>query len=522
VGNHHRSPRPAARRGLQVDLAFNPFEPRDRKGRWTDTAISNAWIEGGDIFRKIKAGDREVAGAFDAMLKRQPRSSGPLYRGTTTPGAGNLQPGTILERPRPWSSTSNLTSAVRYGQSKESDTPTIYRINTRSARVLPGQDRPGTMREAVIPPGRFRVTGVTTEPLPQGSRMRALHPNAAKSATVIDLEDVTGTDDRSFVAQVTKTFAPSKPAKHRGRLVPEFSFSTVDLAFNPKEPRDERGRWTRALSYGLDVDGPKFRAIGARLDGLIDRAKSQGLDTETLYRGKTPGRYSRQRAALHREIVRKVLREAEREGVPKDRKAVVTGGLGGSGKGYNLEKYEQETGAKMLHVDPDAMKEELLRRGAVPEVKGLHGLEMAALLHEESSHLSKMLLARASAEGYNLASDTTMASYDSAAKRVQSLRDQGYTVSGMFSDIPIEESVKSAAARYLNGRGTDLGGRYVAPRIIRANAPSQEQASLGYWSQNRAVFERLKANGLFDGGTRRYQRNTAQSNAVLAEQTGGF
>jgi hypothetical protein len=87
-----------------------------------------------------------------------------------------------------------------------------------------------------------------------------------------------------------------------------------------------------------------------------------------------------------------------------------------------------------------------------------------------------------------------MASPGSVQKRIDKLTAAGYgNVHGMFVDIPVETSVNRAMSRYRRGMeshrsGTGIGGRYVPPDIIRANADPTGQ----YQSANRGTFETLK------------------------------
>jgi predicted ABC-type ATPase len=88
--------------------------------------------------------------------------------------------------------------------------------------------------------------------------------------------------------------------------------------------------------------------------------------------------------------------------------------------------------------------------------------------------------------------DITMSSKSSAAKRIQQLRDAGYSnIEGVFVHIPVDKSVERAEARHRRGledyrNGEGLGGRYVPPDVIRANADPT------WGSVNRGVFEELR------------------------------
>lgn len=119
-------------------------------------------------------------------------------------------------------------------------------------------------------------------------------------------------------------------------------------------------------------------------------------------------------------------------------------------------------------------------------------MEASGLVHEESSHIARMLAGRALADGKNVIWDVTLSTAKSAAGRVEELRAAGYQdVQGIFVDIPIETSVARAVARHRRGHdlylaGEGLGGRYVSDDIIRS------QADPDHGSANRGAFENIK------------------------------
>ena len=77
-------------------------------------------------------------------------------------------------------------------------------------------------------------------------------------------------------------------------------------------------------------------------------------------------------------------------------------------------------------INPDNIKEHMARRGLIPAVDGLTPMETADLVHEESSHIAKRPARRAQADGKNVIWDFTLAKADSAERRIDSLRADGY------------------------------------------------------------------------------------------------
>lgn len=261
--------------------------------------------------------------------------------------------------------------------------------------------------------------------------------------------------------------------------------------------------------------GPKAPAAGGifdkevpsrRLEPLTDReyaehtgriesklsdslARGEGTDVRhTLNLERTI--WDPDRAEIHQQIVDDLYSAAAE--VPNDGQAIVAGGLGGAGKSTTLEDHADIDRSSYLTINPDDIKESLAKRDMVPPVEGLAPMERSALVHEESSAIARSLADRAYADRKNVIWDITMSSKPSTARRVQQLREAGYTnIEGIFVHIPVATSVERAQERHRRGledyrNGEGLGGRYVPPDVIRANADAT------WGSVNRSVFEDLK------------------------------
>jgi predicted kinase len=248
---------------------------------------------------------------------------------------------------------------------------------------------------------------------------------------------------------------------------------------------------------------PEWADHRAEVPLLIADAQDRGLATERQFTvDPDQTRWTRDRRQLHNEIVDAFLDEASR--VPNDHKAIVAGGLAGAGKTTVLADHAGIDRSQYLTINPDAIKEEMARRGMIPEVAGLSPMEASDLVHPESSHIAKQLAARATAEGKNLIWDITMSSRDSVEDRLNKLQDSGYnSIAGIFVDIPIDVSLARADARHREGEddyraGEGLGGRFVPPELITSQVDEQ------WGSQNRRIFEELKPRfdqwTLFDNG----------------------
>lgn len=267
---------------------------------------------------------------------------------------------------------------------------------------------------------------------------------------------------------------------------------------HPSAPADERGvpRPPAPRLADLERLEPPLSdaAYAAHVHDVrkdLSNAQASGLRTERLF-ALDPDfeEWTIDRARAHKAIIDEKWESAAE--VPCERRAIIAGGLGGSGKTTVLDERSQSDQVRYLTIDPDEFKKALADRGLVPVVAGLSPMESSSLAHEESSYLARQLALRAVADGKNLIWDITMSSEVSAGRRIDELRSAGYDrIDGIFVDIPIETSIARTEARHRHGcdlylSGEGIGGRYVPPEVIRAQADPE------FGSINRRAFETLK------------------------------
>jgi zeta toxin len=260
-------------------------------------------------------------------------------------------------------------------------------------------------------------------------------------------------------------------------------------------PRDPAPRLRDLEQSETRLSDADYAAHLTEVVKAIDEARATGRTTEKIFTiNPDEDIWTENRARVHAQIIEDVYSKATE--VPCNREAIMAGGLAGAGKttllsgqaGYDLSKY--------LTINPDTFKEELAKRGLLPELDGLSPMEASGLAHEESSYLAKQLALRAMADGKNLIWDVTMSSSSSTERRIDELRQSDYGhVTGIFVDIPIDTSLARAAERHRRGHdqfldGTGMGGRYISPEAIRAQSDPE------YGSTNRHAFETVKT--LFD------------------------
>jgi predicted kinase len=224
---------------------------------------------------------------------------------------------------------------------------------------------------------------------------------------------------------------------------------------------------------------------------LLDKARAEGLATELLHTTDADHeQWSEERTVLHDAIIADIYGAAR--DVPCERRALLAGGLPGAGKTTVLEDHAGVDRSQYLTINPDDIKEQMAERGMIPEVAGLTPMEASELVHEESSYVAKQLALRAMPDGKNVVWDITMSSRESTERRINDLREFGYSrVDGIFVDIPVQTSIQRADRRHRDGHddyraGQGLGGRFVAAEVVAY------QADPDWGSRNRRTFEQIK------------------------------
>ena len=244
-------------------------------------------------------------------------------------------------------------------------------------------------------------------------------------------------------------------------------------------------------------------------------AENRGLATDQRFFDQSDNRWMTEHQLVHREIIDDLYKASG--DVPRDHRAIMAGGLGGAGKSTVLEKHAGIDRSQYLTINPDDIKEAMARYGLIPELDGLSPMEASDLVHEESSHIAKLLAARAMKDGTNIIWDITMSSLTSTEQRLNDLKDAQYTVTGIFVDIGIGEAVRRADARHRSGHenyraGVGFGGRYVPPEVIEAQADPE------WSSRNRRTFEQVKSG--FDDWMV-YENSVPGRDPVLIEASPG-
>lgn len=223
------------------------------------------------------------------------------------------------------------------------------------------------------------------------------------------------------------------------------------------------------------------------------------------FRGGDVRRPTVERDALHRRLLAEA--RAEHPAAAQDRRAIVLAGPPGAGKSTVLRDVIGVDKSAWLTIDADEFKHKLLREAltdgtyeqflkpapvAEREVAGerFFPLELAALVHEESSFLAAQLQTRALAEGTNIVIDSVLSKPEKAVALGERLARASYTVEVIDVEVPFEVSQQRIAGRWRESyesallTGDGLGGRWVPSVYARSvfdpatgRSKSQESAS---------------------------------------------
>lgn len=226
-------------------------------------------------------------------------------------------------------------------------------------------------------------------------------------------------------------------------------------------------------------------------------AKNRHLDTDKTE--KRGGRWSTARAKMHQQIINDLMKR--HQAVPSQRKAIMAGGLIGSGKTSALTGAAGVKAADYISINSDVIKEELAKRGMVPKLSGhpdLSPMDYATLIHQESLHLADKWLARAIARGKNVIFDASMNVPWPTQSRISMFKQGGYTVNGVFIDVPAAVAAQRSTSRYgqahldwLNGQG--YGGRPIPMHLIMSTSVPA-RASGRSTTVNRQTFDSLRSS----------------------------
>ena len=310
---------------------------------------------------------------------------------------------------------------------------------------------------------------------------------------------------------------------------------------------------------GTPISDADFAEHKKYLAAVNDAGLGQGLSMDAALKDSY-GMWSEEAHLLFEDLVNQAfLAKTANQTKPKNRRAIMSGGLPGSGKSSTLKQMGK---ARMFHpedwiiTNPDDFKDALVESGHYPQIAGLSPAETSSFTHEASSEMNHMLEQLLLSEGYNVIFDITMGGThtrdrddEDAAwvqRLVQDLKTRhNYAVDGLFVDVLPNTSRSRVDERHQQGLdalrtgegGEDrqfqikYGGRTVPDSVIaenelKAGDPNAENHN----SQNSVNFDRLKDsfdrwavwNNNADGVPPQFVAGTAKNKADLANMPGSY
>lgn len=227
------------------------------------------------------------------------------------------------------------------------------------------------------------------------------------------------------------------------------------------------------------------RALSQENGALTSDAPTSSKRNPQWWIGERP---TPSRERLHRRLLESVRQSAP--DVLQGRQALVLAGPPGAGKSGVKKDVLESAVSTYRNIDADDFKvlllEEAKRDGSLegwlkpPELRAYEEqgerffpLELASLVHEESSFLARRLRNRAIAAGDNIIVDAVMSTEAGALELGDRLAAAGYRVQVVDVEVPFELSEQRIRSRWqqeyqaaLEGRES-LGGRWVPSEYAR-------------------------------------------------------
>lgn len=253
------------------------------------------------------------------------------------------------------------------------------------------------------------------------------------------------------------------------------------IGWGYRDVRDSTGRIARKWFISAFFDDPnrprftepQWAQRKANTERSVNEALAHGRDTESIHHMFGPF-WTPQREREQRDFLHQVWRDKHGDELPNERQMMLMAGLSGSGKGTVLNELGKTQGhggpfdaSRYLGIDADDMKERMVDYGMVPQIPGLSPMEMAPLIHEESSHLANSLARKAYSRGTNVLWDTTLGSPNAVGKRLGDMQQHGYTGHGLYVHTAAPTAQQRSEGRFRRGveeyelEGKGRGGRYV-------------------------------------------------------------
>jgi predicted ABC-type ATPase len=248
--------------------------------------------------------------------------------------------------------------------------------------------------------------------------------------------------------------------------------------WGPSGPGPGRFKGKDAASGEAGLPGPSRRALGRALEQLsvseteqvhlgptragrdvlgghsetVERHVERDADGSPKLDAAGNPQWTKARQRVHERILRGLLEGHE----PQD-KPVLSAMAGGpaSGKSTLVDGGHADVPSDHVEINPDAIKEQL------PEYRKLRDIGdpyAAAAVHEESSHLSKLLAGEVAARRFNALLDTVGNSGEGKfVGKLRAFHAAGYSVKVDYATVPVDVALERAQRRAKGTSGRDAG-----------------------------------------------------------------
>lgn len=249
---------------------------------------------------------------------------------------------------------------------------------------------------------------------------------------------------------------------------------------------------TEESSGALEAHRETVRRLMRAGGPLSAMGPNATLNHRAWFRGGKP---TAERALLHARLLADSL--AGRVASGRTPRAMILAGPPGAGKSHARAALLGADADRWLSIDADDFKHELLREAIAdgtyetvikpPEVREREAggerfapLELASLVHEESSRLARLLREAAIDEHLDVVIDTVLSSADVGLEVAQRLDSAGYAIrvvdvetTAAISAARVEARWRDVSVNFVDGVDeTGLGGRWVPSEFLRDVFPS--------------------------------------------------
>lgn len=241
--------------------------------------------------------------------------------------------------------------------------------------------------------------------------------------------------------------------------------------------RDERGRFSSGGGGGIIGGGKLSTWADKRSGGKGESLKKEESSGKRVWTDKLPswakhdetwkthfdkspwegGKPSAERQKLHDAISKDALDKPGAYPKPGEHKmAIFTMGAPASGKSSAMKAFDEK---HFVKVDPDAIKEQMPEYKKSMDPKNTYR-GAAAMVHEESSHLSQKIREQAMKNGQHMIVDGTGVNSKALIEKMEAAKAAGYHVHLVMPHLEKDEGMKRMESR------AEKVGRFVPTHIV--------------------------------------------------------